>query len=389
MRRDARPTFPGLNALRFFAAYLVLLHHAEQIRAKSGLFNLKRLTIFNCGGPAVSFFFVLSGFLITYLLMIELHTTNRVDVVKFYVRRTLRIWPLYFLTVAIGLFLVPAAVRWLHLSYRMPYRASDVLPLFLVFAPFLVNLRYEAHPLEPLWSIGVEEVFYLAWAPLFSLFRRRLLLLLSAVVLIKIALLASAEYLAWSPETVRLLRMLQFEAMAFGGLGALWIRTRGDTPLPPVLFSKTAQGVLLAVLASEMTARASLSELVPGYGLLFDDSWLAPWVRLALFLWLIVNVSVNPHAILKLRSPVLNRLGEISYGIYMYQMLVATGVALLFRSWLARLGAWPGTAIFYALASGGTIAVAELSKRWFEDPFLRYKERFAPKPPETVKVNSL
>ena len=372
----ARRTFPGLNALRFFAAYLVLMHHAEQIRAKSGFFNLKRYAIFNCGGPAVSFFFVLSGFLITHLLMVELQTTNRLNVVKFYVRRALRIWPLYFLIVAIGLFVLPMAVQELHLNYRMPYRAKDVLALFLIFAPFIVNLRYEAHPLEPLWSIGVEEVFYLAWAPLFSLFRRRVLLLLSVVIALKIVLLASAEYFAWMPEASKLFRMLQFEAMAFGGLGAVWLRAHGDRPFPRLLFSRTSQGVLLALLMSDLTARVMLSEHVPGYGFAFGNSWLAPWVRLALFLWLILNVSANPETILRLGSPVLNRLGEISYGIYMYQMLVATGVALVLRSWLTRFDAWSGTVIFYGLSTGGTIAVAELSKRWFEDPFLRYKERF-------------
>ena len=63
--------FPGLNALRFIAAYLVVMHHSETIRKKYGLLNLQSFSLFRNGSTAVSFFFVLSGFLITYLLLKE------------------------------------------------------------------------------------------------------------------------------------------------------------------------------------------------------------------------------------------------------------------------------------------------------------------------------
>ena len=63
--------FNGLNSLRFFAAFFVLIHHLEQIRFKYGMFNLKEYALFNNGGLAVSFFFVLSGFLISYRLIVE------------------------------------------------------------------------------------------------------------------------------------------------------------------------------------------------------------------------------------------------------------------------------------------------------------------------------
>ena len=81
--------FKGLNALRFFAAYLVVIHHAEQIRMKYGIFHLKEYSLFNNGGLAVTFFFVLSGFLISYLLFKESDVTNTISVKKFYFRRIL------------------------------------------------------------------------------------------------------------------------------------------------------------------------------------------------------------------------------------------------------------------------------------------------------------
>ncbi len=110
--------FKGLNALRFIAAYLVVIHHAEQIRLKNELFNLKEYSFFRNGGIAVSFFFVLSGFLISYLLLKELKQTNTIKIKAFYIRRTLRIWPLYFLLVLIGTVLVPVFLDIINHPYK-------------------------------------------------------------------------------------------------------------------------------------------------------------------------------------------------------------------------------------------------------------------------------
>jgi peptidoglycan/LPS O-acetylase OafA/YrhL len=115
--------FKGLNALRFFAAYLVL-HHGERMRAKYGSSNFKQYDIFNNGRIAVTFFFVLSGFLITHLLLYEKRSLGRIDIPKFYVRRSLRIWPLYFLLVGLGLYAVPLATRFAGIPYQLPYTTS-------------------------------------------------------------------------------------------------------------------------------------------------------------------------------------------------------------------------------------------------------------------------
>lgn len=119
--------FLGLNALRFFAAFLVVLHHAEQIRLKNDLFNLKNFSLFNNGGIAVSFFFVLSGFLISYLLLKEVKQTGDISIKKFYVRRILRIWPLYFLLVFIGALIIPICLDLINHPYEMPYHFKDVI----------------------------------------------------------------------------------------------------------------------------------------------------------------------------------------------------------------------------------------------------------------------
>src|SRR4051812_24708306 len=107
--------FKGLNTLRFFAAFLVVLHHAESLRHDHELGHLQDFGLFRNGGNAVSFFFVLSGFLITYLLLRERKEKADISVKRFYIKRVFRIWPLYFLMVIIGAIIQPFFIKWFHI----------------------------------------------------------------------------------------------------------------------------------------------------------------------------------------------------------------------------------------------------------------------------------
>ena len=96
----------------------------------------------------------------------------------------------------------------------------------------------------------------------------------------------------------------------------------------------------------------------------------------SLFLWLLLNVSINPKAFFTLRSPILNRLGEMSYGIYMYQMLVIFAVVLVFKKIMLQMDPSVSSVFFYILVTLGVIGVSFLSKRYFEDWFLKFKKKF-------------
>lgn len=151
--------FKGLNALRFFAASLVVLHHTATIGKKDGLFDLCDWGLFRNGANAVNFFFVLSGFLITFLLLKEHDQTGTISIKQFYLRRVRRIWPLYFLLIIIGTLLLPLAFGLVGIDYQMPYTLSQTWYYFLFFFPILVLFHYGHHFLEPLWSIGVRKCF--------------------------------------------------------------------------------------------------------------------------------------------------------------------------------------------------------------------------------------
>ena len=187
--------FKGLNTLRFIAAFLVVIHHAESLRKDHGLQNhLKDLGLFQNGTHAVSFFFVLSGFLSTYLLLKEREAKNDVSVKQFYIKRVFRIWPLYFLMVIIGAIIQPYFIEWFNIPYEMPYTFGETWYYFIFFVPGMVNYFFGSNLLEPLWSIGVEEVFYLIWAPLFKWLKKHVLKLLLGVVAFKLILISVNAY---------------------------------------------------------------------------------------------------------------------------------------------------------------------------------------------------
>ena len=97
---------PGLNTIRFFAAFFVLIAHAFEALNKNGILGTHNEAFFHRGKDAVELFFTLSGFLITYLLLAEIKKTSNVDVKFFYFRRIIRIWPLYFFCLFTGLFIL-------------------------------------------------------------------------------------------------------------------------------------------------------------------------------------------------------------------------------------------------------------------------------------------
>ena len=368
--------FKGLNALRFFAAYFVVLHHAEQIRWKNDLFNLKEFSIFNNGGIAVTFFFVLSGFLISYLLQKELKQTNRIAINDFYLRRILRIWPLYFLLVIIGTLLIPLFLSLINYSYEMPYEFKDVLLYYVFFSPFMVNILYGHHLLEPLWSIGVEELFYIFFAPLYKCFEKYILAIILTIIFVKVIILLIIPSLQLSPVIIQIVNMLQFEAMAIGVLASYLLYNRNTALESSFIFSKLFQILLLSFI----TIRIVGFQYFTGAFFLFDYLYTTPIISnlllMVAFALLIVNISVNKQSIINLDTKVFNFLGEISYGIYMYHMLVIFGIILLFKQQLSGLTGIFASILFYTILTAGVLFISYLSKKLFEDYFLKLKCKF-------------
>ena len=157
--------FKNLNGLRFIAAFLVIIHHIEQFK---NLWNIPNFyyksSIKSLGDVGVTVFFVLSGFLITYILLKEKHKTGTINIISFYIKRILRIWPLYFLLMILGLFVfnkLPFAnTEDLYVNFHEFFYIKLILYIFIL--PNIVLQLFGAVPLiSQLWSIGIEEQFYL------------------------------------------------------------------------------------------------------------------------------------------------------------------------------------------------------------------------------------
>ena len=179
--------FPNLNGLRFIAALLVVIHHVEQLKLKFGFANNWHNPFVNISGRlGVLLFFVLSGFLITYLLLAEKKKTGTISIRKFYVRRALRIWPLYYLIVFLGLFILPemSCLRMPEYTIEVKDNFLSKLSLFILMLPNLALVLFSPVPyLSQSWSIGVEEQFYLIWPNIFKKSKRVLRLLLGVIII--------------------------------------------------------------------------------------------------------------------------------------------------------------------------------------------------------------
>jgi peptidoglycan/LPS O-acetylase OafA/YrhL len=382
MSATAKIHFSGLNALRFFAAYFVVLHHGETIRHKFGLPNFNDYSFFQNGAIAVSFFFVLSGFLITYLLLAEIEKTETVSLRKFYWRRVLRIFPLYYLLVIIGLIAIPVLLSLINYPNTQPYDTLTGGVLFLFFLSFVVNAAFGSHFLEPLWSIGVEEYFYIIWAPLLKFFKQRPLSIMAFVIGFKAILTLFFVFFPSENTTFNLIKdiiaSLKFDLMAIGGLGAYAVFKSRPTLEKAFFFTPIFQVLLFALLIIRFFLNNYCVDNQGIIGLIYRGFVLTPVVNVftegVLFLWLLLNVAINPRAFFKLTNPILNKLGEMSYGIYMYQMLVIFAVVLAFKKVMLSMTPALSTAFFYVLVTIGVIGVSWVSKKYFEDYFLRMKK---------------
>jgi peptidoglycan/LPS O-acetylase OafA/YrhL len=362
--------FPGLNGLRFLAAMAVAVSHVELIKQYHGMPNVYDApAVYELGRLAVTLFFVLSGYLITFLLLKERELTGTIAVRAFYVRRMLRIWPLYFLLAGLAFLVFPHidAMHVPQLTGQIATNVTATLPLFLLFLPQLALSLFPPVPFaEPAWSIGVEEQFYLLWPLLMRRFRSFVPLALIVIVAIlgarygavamATANRADADALRFWNVVINYFYFTRIECMAIGGLFA-WVVFRKKKSLLAFLHHPAVQVTVYALIAYVFWTSARKP--------IFSYGWHA-----VLFGILIVNVSTNPRSLLCLPSRPFDFLGNLSFSIYMFHEVAI-------QLTIAVAGKAIPNAVLYATSLSLTIAIATVTYLAFEKPFLRLKSRFA------------
>lgn len=363
--------FPGLNALRFFAALAVLISHVELLKGIYGypcIWN--NPVIFELGGLGVVFFFVLSGFLITYLLIIEKEQKSTINLRKFYVRRLLRIWPLYYLATLLGFVILPflasPSIQYKVSQFHENYFVNLVLFLFM-----MPNVAFSIFATVPhighLWSIGVEEQYYLLWPVIMKKSKRIFNILLTSFVLIlllKISVLLMIKMFdsLFFNYAARFLAMFKIESMLIGGAGAYLYYTKHKKYLSIVYHPII---LILSILLIPTLIYNTPDYVQDAIHLLYSVA----------FIIIILNVSTNKRSFLKLNNAALNYAGKLSYGIYVYHMMIIAFVLLFLKSFYG-MNYYTWNTIVYSLSIISSIIVAAISYEFLEKPFLKLKTKF-------------
>ncbi|MFN8251949.1 MAG: acyltransferase [Ferruginibacter sp.] len=371
--KTTRIYFKNLDALRFVAAFAVLISHVGQLTELLGYshFFSSALRPLITGETGVLLFFSLSGFLITYLLLAEEKISGTIGIKNFYIRRALRIWPLYFLTVALALFIWPL-IDFLHYKdYNTDFiwsRLPQKLLFYFLLMPgivmdFLGFVPYASHT----WTIGAEELFYFIW-PLLLLKAKNNA---AAIIWFIIVYLAVYFLLYFYPSPGKipaalLLICIRYpvSCMAIGGLFAYiaFTDTAPANVIRKIMYTAVCQAVVYTLILVFVIFKVNLA-------------CLNNEVYAILLGYLVFNMATNPNRLFNIDNRVMNYLGKISYGLYMFHPL-AIAIAVKYCVYMN----WTPVFMLYVLAFAATVLLAAVSYHLYEIRFIRKKKAYTQVP---------
>ena len=351
--------FPGLNGLRALAAISVVIFHLTRDFAE---FNLDPYIFgtlsdgspkgFAMAGFGVTIFFALSGFLITYLLLAE-KQKQEIGIRKFYFRRILRIWPLYYLYLAVAVAVI--------FYYSMPFNGTMLLT-YIFFAANIPHITDTPLPfLRHYWSLGVEEQYYLFWAWVVKKIKNNLVHFVIGFVSVFIVLKVGFHFLYPRSILAACFDVIRFDCMLIGSLGAILYFNKHALFLR-VFTSKATQAVAWLVIVLLVLNIFHIASII--------DHEIVSVVTVALIMGQItvknrlVNLDIKPC----------DFLGKISYGIYVIHPLIIFFSAKLLRGLdmppILKYG------FVYCFVIAATVFVSWFSYTYIEKWFLTLKLRY-------------
>ncbi len=358
--------YPGLNELRALAALSVIPGHLEALKGSFGFSSNDWYPI--PGKVAVVLFFVISGFLITTLLLKERSNTGKIDLKKFYIKRVLRIWPLYFLLIGLSIFLLNKVEFFQIQPFSSAlYQNLDTNSIILILLVMPNYIKVIIPYATQVWSIGFEEQFYL-FQPFILKFVKRLWL----IAILMLVIVFSPEILNNEPlSSFRLANIVgewsvYFSCIAIGSIGAI-LCFLYPLFVKNVIHNKIVQVVtLLIFIAFIITIQKTHNEYI------IDFRWYS-----ILFTIIVINAASNPSSFYNLKNRVLDYIGQISYGIYMYHIICIV-IALKAVEYLSKSVGDYAILLnisIYSLTFILAIGISTLSYRYFEGWFLGFKRK--------------
>jgi len=362
-----RARIPELDGIRAIAIWMVLIFHifGGWVSVDHDFSPIPRsvMLVIGHGWLGVDLFFILSGFLITGILLDAKEDSHYFR--NFYARRFLRIMPLYFVVVFVFF------ICYSH------YRGFLILStLFAANLAYMFNVSVPHGP-AVFWSLAVEEQFYLIWPLLVFLLGRSKLTILAIliVVLTPVARWAAVAHGMSIDDTVYVYSWFRFDALALGAFVAIWVRSPYASPrnfyrLAWLLLGITAAITIIGTPFGLLHTRSAL-----GTGLRFTQAQLP----FASFL-LVALALQGTRWVAILRSPLARLSGSLSYCLYLIHFALGDAYQSITKHFglqpilvFGDLGAIFMRGIFIIAASFG---IAMLSKKYLEEPFLRLKRFF-------------
>lgn len=359
-QETGRQYFPALDGLRGLAILLVVVYHNFGFIEKYFFF----------GWLGVDLFFVLSGFLITDILLKELGSKN--FLLNFYIRRILRIFPLYYLCLILFLIVLPRLNTNLELKYYTDNQGW--IWTYLQNWLYIFKDPQQTNALNHLWSLAVEEQFYLLW-PLAILLLRKPKYLLFFASFILVAVLGLRLWI-WMNHIAdlayfNLYTFTRIDGICIGAIVALMQR------INPGFLKKYTSAIVLFFAALNF----AFFFINRYYHFSFPYLALAGYTTFAMIFGLLVNDAVMRETKIIsfiLNIPLLKFLGRISYGLYMFHWPVYLLIGPYLLSWIqGYTNGWLMHFTVSVLATLVAIAISWFSFTYFERYFLKLKNRFA------------
>ena len=337
----------------------MILFHLPQLCRNQGLPYFLDAPIFNRGVEAVYMFFVLSGYLIIRIVFIK-KQANTFSIRKFYIRRILRIFPLYYLIVIFGFLYYWWILPQLNIPFQNNYPLEKGILLTTFFLPNVLAFEYApGGVLEVLWSLGIEEQFYLVIAPLLFIINKKF-------VLVFLILLTSIYFSIYHFDYIEILRKYRFVyfLLFFGGIIAI-LEEKNQ-------LSFLKKHSLFPLSISILTLLYFTTDIFK-----FENIMYYNFVTMVLFGLFIHVLSENNRGI-QIKNKFFNYLGKISYGIYVFHIISLNFVVFLMLK-IQEFNLLNDTVIIlttYFLTFAITIIISHLSYQYVESYFLKLKGKY-------------
>lgn len=368
--------FPNLDGLRFIAFALVFLQHAFYHLFKqfdNGHLIQKSLlsSFFLGGGTGVQIFFVLSGFLITYLIVQEINSQGALNVKNFYIRRTLRIWPLYYAIVIFSFLIYPYLKSLIGINSEL---CSRPFYYFTFLANFdLIHIAKtcpgrDAMTQGIIWSVAIEEQFYLVWPLFFAILPKKIYPFLCLAV-IACSIIFRIDHNG-QPEAY----FHTFAVMGDLAIGAL-------LALLATYHIKFREWIINLKQTNIQLSYLIILTIYVFNGVVFDFKYGVVMARIffdCVFAFIIITQCFSVNLPIRLGSSAwVSNLGKVSYGLYMLHPIAILVLDIAYRKLhldnsIFMYGFMQAVLTFFV-----TIVMARFSYTLFEKPFLKLKSKFS------------